>query len=85
MEVSDETERATFYAFEGVLSTIYSSAIGIAAGYLADIAMPRTLFLVSSIAALLSTLAVQKLLPETPGDRLSYLFSSPREGWNSRQ
>ncbi|MEZ0345620.1 MAG: MFS transporter, partial [Infirmifilum sp.] len=47
MEVSDETERATFYAFEGVLSTIYSSAIGIAAGYLADIAMPRTLFLVS--------------------------------------
>lgn len=65
MDISDETERATFYAFEGVLSTIYGSAIGMLAGYLADITNPRSLFLASSLAALASTLLVQRLLPTT--------------------
>ncbi|PLJ78419.1 MAG: hypothetical protein B7L53_00240 [Thermofilum sp. NZ13] len=65
MDISDETERATFYAFEGVLSTVYGSAIGMASGYLADITSPRLLFLISSVAALSAALSVRYLLPET--------------------
>ncbi len=67
MDISDEAERATFYAFEGVLSTVYGSAIGVLAGYLADATSPKLLFLASSIAALASAFLVQLLLPEKAG------------------
>jgi DHA1 family multidrug resistance protein-like MFS transporter len=69
MDISDETERATFYAFEGVLSTIYGSVIGILAGYLADATSPRTLFLLSSLSALSAAILVQKLLLPFSGQK----------------
>lgn len=64
MDISDEAERATFFAFEGVLSTIYGSAVGMVAGRLADTLGPRTVFLASSAAALAATALVSKLLSD---------------------
>lgn len=62
MDLSDESERATFYAFEGTLSTIFGSLVGIFAGYLADQFAPRTLFLLSALAAVAGTVAANLLL-----------------------
>ena len=62
MEVSDTTERAKLYAFEGMLSAVYSSAVGLAASYLADSFGPRNLFLISTLAAAIATLCTQVVL-----------------------
>lgn len=62
MDISDQTERATFFALESLLTSIYGAALGIASSYVADIVNPRMLFLVSAVAAISSTIAVQKLL-----------------------
>ncbi|MEM3886167.1 MAG: MFS transporter [Candidatus Methanomethylicia archaeon] len=58
MELSDKTERAKFYAFEGTLSTIYGNIIGIISGYLADIFGPREMFLISSASAIIATIYI---------------------------
>lgn len=58
MELSDKTERAKFYAFEGTLSTIYGNIIGIISGYLADIFGPREMFLLSSTTAIIATIYI---------------------------
>lgn len=62
MDISDQTERATFFAVESLLTSIYGSVLGITTSYVADLINPRMLFLVSAIAAISSTIAVQKLL-----------------------
>jgi DHA1 family multidrug resistance protein-like MFS transporter len=62
MDLSDESERATFYALEGTLSAIFGSLVSILAGYLADLYTPRSIFLLSATAALASTLIVNALL-----------------------
>jgi len=67
MDISDETERATFFATESLLTTIYGSVLGILASLIADLFHPRLLFLISAAAAAASTLAIQKLLAHEPG------------------
>ncbi|ABL78925.1 MFS transporter [Thermofilum pendens] len=62
MDLSDESERATFYAFEGTLSALFGSAVGVAAGLVADLYSPRTLFLLSSASALLGAAVAGVLL-----------------------
>ncbi len=66
MDISDETERATFFATESLLTTIYGSLLGIAASFIADVFTPRLLFLISAAAAATATLAIQKLLSHEP-------------------
>ncbi len=76
MDLSDETERATFFATENLLTTIYGSLLGIAASLVADIFTPRLLFLISAVAAAAATLAVQRLLSHEP----SLAHVKPRVG-----
>jgi DHA1 family multidrug resistance protein-like MFS transporter len=67
MDLSDQAERAELFALESVLSSVYGSAVGIAAGYLADLLGPRELFLLSASAAAAATAIVQILLPDRAG------------------
>jgi len=62
MDLSDQAERAELFALESVLSSVYGSAVGILAGYLADLLGPRELFLLSAVAAAAATACVQLLL-----------------------
>jgi len=62
MDLSDQAERAELFALESVLSSVYGSAVGILAGYLADLLGPRELFLLSAVAAAAATACVQPLL-----------------------
>ena len=62
MDLSDQAERAELFALEGALSSVYGSAVGVLAGYLADLLGPRQLFLLSAVAAAVATACVQLLL-----------------------
>jgi DHA1 family multidrug resistance protein-like MFS transporter len=62
MELSDSTERATFYAFEGILSTILGAIVGIFSGYLADLFGPRNIFILSAAMAITATIYTRIIL-----------------------
>jgi len=62
MDVSDYCERATLFAIEGLISTIYGSILGLVGGYLADTITPRNLLALSSALALLGAVTAYLLL-----------------------
>ncbi|MEM2137308.1 MAG: MFS transporter, partial [Candidatus Methanomethylicia archaeon] len=66
MDLSDNTRRAEFYAFEGTLSTIYGNIIGILSGYLADILGPKNMFLLSTISAITAVIYVNLKFKKQP-------------------
>jgi len=62
MDLSDQAERAELFTLESALSSIYGSAIGVLASYLADLLGPCELFLLSAAAAAVTTACVRLLL-----------------------
>jgi len=62
MELSDSTDRVTFYAFEGILSTILGAIVGIFSGYLADLFGPRNIFILSASIAATATVYTRIIL-----------------------
>jgi len=64
MDVSDYCERATLFATEGLISTIYGSIVGLIGGYLADVITPKNLLALSSALALLGAVTAYLLLRE---------------------
>jgi DHA1 family multidrug resistance protein-like MFS transporter len=62
MDLSDQEKRAELFTLESALSSIYSSAIGVLASYLADLPGPRELFFLSAAEAAVTTACVRLLL-----------------------
>ncbi len=62
-DASDYTDRATFFSFLGIISSIYSLALGTIGGFIADMYEPRTLFLLSAIISALGSILAWKYIP----------------------
>jgi len=62
MDLSDKSERASLFASERLVSTVYGLAVGLIAGYLADALSPRTLLAISSLLALCGAIVSYSLL-----------------------
>ncbi|RLE60457.1 MAG: hypothetical protein DRJ32_02895, partial [Thermoprotei archaeon] len=56
-DASDKSERASFFSYLGLISSLSSMAIGVTAGYIADMFDPRSLLIISAI------LSVTGLIP----------------------
>jgi|GEM_PF-2408774 len=62
MELSNSTEKAAFYAFEGMLSTMLGTIVGIISRYLADLFGPRNIFILSASIAITVTIYTRIIL-----------------------